>query len=153
VLSLGLDGTVRRWISPHVFDEHEGWVNDVDVSTDGSLLVTAGSEGHAFLLDSDHLSKTAAPVPGNSRLTAVRFDPTDRHRVVTHPRYGETPELWRWGSGGTPERILTYEKPPLSANAYLSSLAISPHGLLVASMDTLGTVHLWDARTGALPPG
>jgi WD40 repeat protein len=85
-------------------------------------------------------------------LAEIRFDPTDPHRVVTVSTYGKTPELWRWGSGSSPERILTYEPPPLSASDYLSALAISPNGLLVAGMDTRGTVHLWDARTGALRP-
>jgi WD40 repeat protein len=153
VMSVGLDGTVRRWELPKVvrFDQHLNWVNGMDLSRDGSLLVTASSDDKAFVIDRHDLSKPVATVSSEMSLLGVRFDPTDPHRVFTLGVNATEPELWRW-DGGNPERVQIYAKPPLSASDYLASLAISPNGLVVAGVDTSGTVHLWDALTGKLRP-
>jgi len=150
VVSLGLDGTVRQWELPQVsyFDQHRNWIYDMALSSDGSLLATASSDGTAFIVDRHDMSRAVATVTTAIRLIGVRFDPTDPHRVLTLGQSDVTPELWLWGGGGDPKRIQTYAKPLLSEP--LVSLAISPNGLMVAGVDSKGIVHLWDARTGAL---
>jgi len=153
VMSLGSDGTVRRWELPQVvlFDQHLDWISDMDVSNDGSLLATTSSDGKAYIIDRNDTSKAAATVSTNIRQAGVRFDPTDPHRVLTLGVYDAAPELWHWGGGGNPEHVRTYAKPPLPiSGGYLLSFAISPDGMVVAGTDTSGTLHLWDARTGAL---
>jgi WD40 repeat protein len=152
VMSLGIDGTVRRWELPPVprFEHHAGGVVDMDSSRDGSLLATASVDGGAFVMDRRDLSKVRA-TRSNAGLVSLRFDPTNPHCVLTLVQYSTTPELWRW-DGGNQECTQTYAEPPLSATDNLVSLAVSPDGLIVAGADTRGTIHLWDARTGTLRP-
>ncbi len=156
VMSLGIDGTVRRWELPQVprFEQHDNEVVHMDLSHDGSWLATASSDGGAVIIDPHDLSKPpVATVSAGTPLQTVLFDPTDPRRILTLARPGTAPpELWRWGGDGKPERLQTYEKPPLSASEHLVSLAISPDGTMVAGGDIRGAVHFWDARTGALHP-
>ncbi|MGH3982622.1 MAG: WD40 repeat domain-containing protein, partial [Pseudonocardiaceae bacterium] len=156
VMSLGVDGTVRRWELPQVprFEQHDNWVADMDLSRDGTWLATASQDGRAFIIDPHDLSKPpAATVSTDAPLRAVLLDPTDPHRVLTLGRSDRLPKLWSWGADGKSERLHKYEPPPLPTNGYLVSLAISPDGNTVAGGDTRGTVHLWDAMTGALRTG
>jgi WD40 repeat protein len=151
VMSLGIDGTVRRWELPQVprFAQHDG-VLDMDLSREGSLLATAGRDGHAFIVDSHGLSKPpVATVSADTPLRVVLFDPTEPHRLLTLRRNDRFPTLWRWGGEGKPERLHKYETPPLPAFE-LVSLAISPDGKTVAGGDIRGTIRLWDATTGTL---
>jgi WD40 repeat protein len=150
VVSLDSDGTLRRWEPPPVelFDQHKNWVNDIDLSHDGSLLATASSDHQAFIIDPHHMSKTVATVSTNVSLLGVRFDPTDPHRVFTLGENAAAPELWRWDVSGNPEHVQTYKNLP--SPPYLMRFAISPNGKIVAGVDSHGTVDLWDAQTGAL---
>jgi WD40 repeat protein len=153
VMSLGIDGTVRRWELPQVprFEQHDDWVVRMDLSRDGSWLATAGQDGHAFIIDPRDLSKpSVATVSADTPLRVVLFDPTEPHRILTLGRSEKVPELWRWGGDGKPERLQKYETPPLPTFGYLVSIAISPDGKTVAGGDTRGTIHLWDAMTGTL---
>ncbi|MEO7195243.1 MAG: WD40 repeat domain-containing protein [Pseudonocardiaceae bacterium] len=151
VMSLGSDGTIRRWDLPQVpfFDKHKNWIYDMDLSRDGSLLATASSDGKAYIIDSHDPSKVLATVSTKVRLVGVRFDPTDPHRVLILVVHQAAPELWRWGAGN-PERVQTYAEPPPSIFGELVSFAVSPNGLLIAGIDSSGTLKLWDTRTGAL---
>jgi len=153
VMSLGVDGTVRRWELPQVphFKQHDNWVTHLDLSRDGSWLATVSQDGRAFVIDPHDLSAPpVATVSDGTALQVVLFDPTEPHRFLTLGRYGEAPKLWRWSGDGEPERLQSYETPPLPTYGFLVSLAISPDGKTVAGGDTRGTIHLWDAATGAL---
>jgi WD40 repeat protein len=155
VMSLGDDGTVRRWELPHVprFEKHEGWVVAMDLSRDRTWLATAGQDGHAFIIDPHDLTKPpVATVSVNTPLRAVRFDPTDPHHILTLERTDITPKSWSWSDDGKTEPLQKYEPPPVPAYEYLVSVAISPDGKTVAGGDTGGTIHLWDAMTGKLFP-
>jgi WD40 repeat protein len=153
VMSLGIDGTVRRWELPLVprFEKHDNWVVHMDLSRDGSWLATASQDGHAFIIDPHSLLKPpVVTLPADTPLRVVLFDPTEPHRILTLGQSDEVPTLWRWGGNGEPERLQKYMVPPLPTFGYLVSLAISPDGRTVAGGDTGGTIHLWDAMTGAL---
>jgi WD40 repeat protein len=152
VMSLGVDGTVRRWELPQMarFEQHDSWVVHMDLSRDGSLLATAGRDGHAFIIDPHDLSKPpVATVSAGTQLRVVLLDPTEPHRILTLERSARVPTLWSWGGDGKSERLQKYEIPPLPTFGSLASIAISPDGKTVAGGDNRGTVHLWDARTGA----
>lgn len=153
VLSLGIDGTVRRWELPEVsrFEQHVDGVIHLDLSRDGSWLATASQDGRAFIIDPHDLSRPpVATVPAGAPLLLVLFDPTDPHRLLTLERFGRVPKLWRWGGDSEPKRQAYYEPPPLPTYGYLVSLAISPDGKTVAGGDNRGAIHLWDAMTGKL---
>ncbi len=157
VMSLGSDGTVRRWELPQVPRfEHGNWVVDMDLSRDGSWLATAGQDGHAVIIDPHNLSKPpVATVVAEGRggdvtpLWVVLFDPTEPHRILTLRQRDVAPMLWSWSDDGKSEHLRSYDVPPLPTYGYLASLAISPDGKTVAGGDNSGTVHLWDAMTGA----
>ncbi|MGH8571785.1 MAG: WD40 repeat domain-containing protein, partial [Gammaproteobacteria bacterium] len=107
VMSLGVDGTVRRWELPQVprFEQHDNWVADMDLSRDGTWLATASQDGRAFIIDPHDLSKPpAATVSTDAPLRAVLLDPTDPHRVLTLGRSDRLPKLWSWGADGKSER-------------------------------------------------
>jgi WD40 repeat protein len=151
VMSQGIDGTVRRWELPQVprFEQHDSWVVGMDLSRDGAWLATAGQDGHAFIINPRDLSRPPlVTVPGDIPLRAVRFDPTEPHRILTLGRSERAPELWRWDGDGKVERLQTYAIPSLPTFGYLVSIAISPDGKTIAGGDNGGTVHLWDAMTG-----
>ncbi|MGQ0716811.1 MAG: WD40 repeat domain-containing protein [Pseudonocardiales bacterium] len=153
VMSLGIDGTVRHWELPQVprFTQHDNWVVHLDLSRDGSWLATASRDGRAFIIDPRDLSKPpVATVSAEDPLRVVLFDPTEPHRILTLGWSERVPKLWSWGVDGKTERLQKYEVPPLPSRGYLVSLAISPDGKTVAAGDTRGTIHLWDAMTGAL---
>lgn len=153
VMSLGVDGTVRRWELPPIprFEGHNSWVVGMDLSRDGSWLATAGQDGRAFILDPHKLRETpAATVLVGTPLRAVRFDPAAPHHILTLGHTDRIPGSWSWSSDGTSAPLQDYESPPMPQFGYLVSIAISPDGRTVAGGDTSGTIHLWDARTGKL---
>jgi WD40 repeat protein len=150
VMSVGIDGTLRRWELPSVprFEQRGNGVNHMDLSRDGSWLATASQDGHVFILDPQDLAKPpVATVSVGAVVKTVLFDPTDPHRILTLTQRGTAPQRWRWGGDGKSERLASYEAPALPASEYLVSLALSPDGMMVVGGDTLGVVHCWDART------
>jgi WD40 repeat protein len=155
VMSLGADGTVRRWELPRVprFEQHDSRVVHMDLSRDGSWLATTGQDGRAYVIDPHDLTKPpVATVAAGAPLRVALFDPTNPHHILTLEQSDRVPKLWSWSGAGEPKRAPTkYQPPPqLPAFGYLVSLAISPDGKTVASGDTGGNIHLWDAMTGAL---
>lgn len=155
VVSLGVDGTVRRWDLPHIprFARHQDWVVHTSLSGDGSLLATASQDGDVYVIDPRDLSKPpVARVPVGAPLRAVVYDPTDPHRILTLGRSVRVPLQWSWSMGHDPERGQPFERPRLPTLGSLVSIAISPDGKLVAAGDDHGTVHLWDTKTGRLHP-
>ncbi|MGH3698124.1 MAG: WD40 repeat domain-containing protein [Pseudonocardiaceae bacterium] len=154
VMSLGIDGTVRRWELPQVprFEGHDDSVVYLDLSRDGHWLATASQDDQAFIFDPrDLLTLPVAKVSAGNPLRVVLFDPTEPHHILTLGRPYIAPTLWRWGGDRKPAELLKqYATPPLPTFGFLVSLAISPDGKTVASGDTSGTIYLWDAMSGAL---
>jgi WD40 repeat protein len=154
VMSLGLDGMLRRWELPQVprFEHHGSWVTGMDLSRDASWLATASQDGHAFIIDPHDLSKPpVATISADTPVRAVLFDPSEPHRILTLGRSERVPQLWGWDGDGKVELLSTkYQIPPLPIFGYLVSLAVSPDGKTITGGDNGGSVHLWDARTGVL---
>jgi WD40 repeat protein len=133
------------------FEQHDNGVVHMDLSRDGSWLATASQDGRAFIIDPHDLSKPpVATVSADTSLRVVLFDPAEPHRILILERSASASTLWSWSGDGEPERLQKYEIPPLPTLGYLVSLALSPDGKTVAGGDNRGTIHLWDARTGAL---
>jgi WD40 repeat protein len=153
VMSLGVDGTVRRWELPSAprFERYHNRVLQMDLSHDGHWLATAGQDGRAFILDPHDLTKPpVATVSVKNPLRAVFFDPTEPHRILILGQSDRTPALWSWSSDGKTKRLQKYDLASVPRYGYLVSIAISPDGKTVAGGDTGGTIHLWDALTGKL---
>ncbi len=154
VMSLGSDGMIRYWDLPQVprSDQHTDWVVGMDLSRDGSLLATASWDGQVVIIDPHDVVKAPVATVSTPRgLQEMFFDPTDPHRIVTLVWGALAPELWRWDGEGTTGHLQTSATPPLlPVSEPLISLAISPDGGMVAGGDSRGSVHFWDARTGAL---
>jgi WD40 repeat protein len=153
-MSMGQDGAVRRWELPVVlcFGHPGSWVVGMDLSRQGSWLATASQDGHAFIIDRRDLSRPpVATISATTPLQAVLFDPTDPQRILTLGRSEPKPQLWSWSDDGKVEPLpANYKMPPLPTYGFLVSRAVSPDGTTIAGGDTGGSVHLWDARTGAL---
>lgn len=148
---LGRDGTVRlcRLPQTRLFDLHD-WVLGVDVSADGRWLAAASADGTVSIVDLVSASDVpVATVPVGGSVGAVRFDPTDPHRIFTLTWFGKQPMGWRWGIGRGAERISGFGTPPALSGS-LHSLAISRDGKRVAAGDYSGDIYLWDAHTGKL---
>jgi WD40 repeat protein len=136
------------------FEGHDSWVVDTDLSRDGSWLATAGQDGRVFVLDPHDLTKPqVATVSGDTPLRAVRFDPTEPHRILVLDRSSNVPKFWSWSGDGKTELVRKFDLPPLPKYGYLVSIAISPDGKTVVGGDTGGTIHLWNALTGELRAG
>ncbi len=118
---------------------HNGRVNSVAFSPDGSRIVTASNDHTAQLWD----ARTALPLGGPMRhdddVVMVAFSP-DGRRVATASKDGAA-RLWD-GSTGAPASA------PLRHKAAVIFVAFSPDGtrLGTASSDT---ASLWDTASGA----
>ena len=106
-----------------------------------------------YVLNPSRLSQPPVAKAGNGwgdDLAAVRFDPTDSHRLFTLRIDGSTPQVWTWDDKGDVTSPVVLPPAPLSPSAWLSWMAISGDGRTLAAGDSEGAVHLWDARTGKL---
>lgn len=157
LVSLGVDGTVRWWDTDlsrvQRFDMHKDWVLYVDVDSTGTWLATMARDS-AYIVNLGDLAKPMAKLPSGYMLDGgiVRFDPTNPHHVFTLKRYEEKPQGWRWENDGSVHEDTHFATPPLGNSNYLVSFAISRDGKTAAAGDNLGTIYLWDAKTGRLLP-
>jgi WD40 repeat protein len=147
IVSIGLDGTVRRWHLPTVerSDEQTDWVLDVQSSADGQWFASASQDGTVRVFRAGDL-RTAATIATDSPIE-VRFDPNDAHTVYTLGLYDRTLQEWQWTDDGDVGLVRRFEEIPAGAAA-LWRFDISRDGRTVAGGDTSGHVHLWDTATG-----
>lgn len=153
VVALEDNGNLRWWQLPHAerFTYHHNWVLDLDLSGDGSAVVTASSERRGYVIATADLTKPINTLNAEGPLEAVRFDPTDVHRVIGLTRFATRPEIWQWGAGTRPPPF-RFQDAPQQNNSTLAGLAISPDGRTVAAGDNTGRVFFWDAHSGVLLP-
>jgi WD40 repeat protein len=115
----------------------------VQFSPDGRLLATMASEEGRPNPTTEHLSlwdwqhgtvRTTIKTPVGD----VAFDPNGGRLALTTQNGGE---IWNTETGER-ERTLT------GATAFLTDIAYSPDGSLIAAVGVDSTVRVWDAGTG-----
>jgi uncharacterized protein (TIGR03067 family) len=132
------------------FEGHQSWVGDIDVSTDGKLLVSGSGIPEAMVfvwnMDSGHLQRR---LKGHDRsVHAVRFSPDGKQVIAA----GKGGVIIQWDVA-TEKELRRFE----GHNCWIQTLAWSPDGQRIAS----GTanwhspggaieVRVWNATTGDL---
>jgi WD40 repeat protein len=118
---------------------HNGWVNSVAFSPDGSRIATASNDHTAQLWDARTALPLGKPMRHDGDVVMVAFSP-DGRRLATASKDGAA-RLWD-GTSGAPASA------PLRHKAAVIVVAFSPDGtrLGTASGDT---ASLWDAASGA----
>jgi WD40 repeat protein len=117
-------------------------VQSVGFSSDGRLALTAGRDGRPRLWDGrtgDLIYKLQGPTQS---LNAVCFSPNDRMAAAG----GDGRDVWIWdAASGRQIHHLSRHR------AAVRVVAFSPKdGGLLASVDEIGTVILWDAASGKM---
>ena len=120
--------------------QHDDWINRVDFSADGSLLLTASRDGTARVWDATTGLPLGHPLRHKGLVEWAGFSP-DGRRVLTASEDG-TAQLWDVHTGLESSAVLRHDGPVTSA-------AFSPDGSMIvtASRDR---AHTWDARTGVI---
>ncbi len=126
---------------------HQGTVQAVALSPDGKLLASGDARGQILLWD----ASTGEP-PFGGKQAEFRGDPLSLRSLAFTPD-GRT--LISAGTGEKTIKLWDVSTQKLSAtltgyeNA-VPSLAVSPHGRLLAGACRDGAVRFWDLRTGRL---
>ena len=154
IVSGSFDQSIRIWNAEtgnqlHILKGHIGSVRSVAVSPDGRFIVSASSDGSIRIWNAEtgmQLRKLEGP-PG--WIGSAVFSPDGTHIVS-----GSDDNVVRiWNLAAEPPIVLMQEIPNvriLQGHADdVSSVAISPNGMRIASASTDDSIRLWDAQTGA----
>jgi WD40 repeat protein len=117
-----------------------GCVRAASFSSDGTRVVTAGSDSTARIWDAFTGSPLGAPLVCGSRLQDVRFSP-DGSRIVTADFFG-TVRIWDTATA-------TQLGQPLQHDGETTSASFSPDGARIVTTGFDRSAHLWDAATGS----
>ncbi len=110
----------------------------VAFSPDGRYLA-AGTTGRVIKIWEAATGKEVLRLPVETVVTSVAFSPDRRHLAAA---VGRAVRLWDLSTGAP--------GPSLQGHAdFLTAVAYSPDGLLLASADFGGDVRVWDAQSGA----
>ncbi len=141
------DGLVRSWSTERLpsiamRSVTRSWVFGIDVSPDGTRIVSGGGEGRVELLD----PQTLAPIvtthlPNQARQRAVKFS-ADGGSIAM----GGSDGAIRILDASTLEIRRTFAR----STAEVYSVAFSPDGSTLAAGSADRLITLWDVRTGAL---
>ncbi|HEY6416173.1 MAG TPA: hypothetical protein VIX41_08050, partial [Acidimicrobiales bacterium] len=132
----------------HVLEGHAGEVTSVHFGADGATLYTAGVDGALFVWDLEHTHGLAREIlPGTAAGgtqvarpltpgadTAVYVTVDGRRLFVVNVATGQRTEL----------------KAPSGARIDVTWVATRPDGRRVVTIETRGTVRLWDIDTGEM---
>ncbi len=145
----GSDGTARLW---SVASHHEvgqpltpgpaSTINAVAFNTGGTILATGSTDGTARLWNvADY--QVGRPHPGDTSLSieSVAFTP-DSKTLITASDTDNVVRLWHVATRQQSGQPITL--PP---GKRTDSLAVSPHGNILATGSHDGTVRLWDIAT------
>ncbi|MGA5120943.1 nSTAND1 domain-containing NTPase [Streptomyces pseudogriseolus] len=120
------------------FTGHDGWVNDVAFSRDGTLLASAGADGTARWWNTSTGKEVRPRSLDEGNMWAVEFSP-DGRTLATGGDDGAV--LWDAATG---ERLRTLTRYGMT----VSALTFSPDGRTLATGGD-GAVQLWNVSTGA----
>lgn len=93
---------IPQWQRGIRFTAHEGWVNALDISPDGRILVTGGNDQKIGFwdLDTGQLQQTSVtPCP----VSALAFSPSGQ--ILASGGYDHRIQLWRWSDPHSPYRF------------------------------------------------
>jgi WD40 repeat protein len=122
---------------------HQGGVNAVAWSPDGTRVATASSDQTARVWDAVHGQPVTPPLAHHGGVNAVTWSP-DGTRVATASD-GQTARVWDARSGQPVTR-------PLAHQSLVKAVAFSPDGTQVATASSDQTARVWDVSwdTGTL---
>ncbi|MBD3383721.1 hypothetical protein GF407_02240 [candidate division KSB1 bacterium] len=124
-----------------VLKAHEGAVNSVDITPDGTRALSGGDDGVVMLWDPGEGISLMALKGHSERITAVRMTPDARCAVTA----AEDRTLRFWDlHGGNCLRVLEGHTEVITA------VDMTPDGALAISSSMDKTLRLWNLKTGEL---
>jgi|GEM_PF-3439715 len=161
VVSVGLDGTIRRWdwlagkeLAKYPSDVSPGspQLLALDVSPDpgpdgGCRIITGDVEGKLVWRELDGFRKVAEVDAHKPKVNAVRFHPRG-HQCASA---GADGLVRLWDRDGKPKADLALpDQKPGGTPTALNDLAYSPDGKQLAAGGTDGLIYLWDTESRKL---
>jgi WD40 repeat protein len=135
------DETSWEWALKMTLEGHQGWVWDVDASSDEWIFASGGADRTVRLWNAEDGTSLGVLRGHRSTVTKIRFSP-DNETLASASRDG-TVRLWDVETGAELTVLEGHED-------WVMDLAYSPDGSLLASVDANGEIILWDMTTGAL---
>ena len=126
----------RAMVRSHILSGHEGWINSVAFSPDGSKIVT-GSEDRTIRIWDIQGIPVGEPIRSPSKVRVAVFSP-DGWRVASLS-WDEIARQWDVRTG-------TSFGKPLPARDI--AVAYSPDGCHIATALEYGKICIWEATTG-----
>jgi WD40 repeat protein len=142
VVSGSEDGKVLLWDPSRrraqTLIRHEGGVNCLSVSSDGSTIVSGGSDNAVRRWTRQHGEERTPLIPHSSRVNAVAVN-GDGTTVV----WGDDNTIWRW------TRQSGKESSPLIPQMYrVTAMTMSGDGDTIVWGDDVGAVRRWTSQKG-----
>lgn len=140
------DRTVRIWDTDSgscrktLSGGHTDWVRAVDVSPDGQYVASGADDKKVVLWDVGSGSQVWSHTRHDGWLYSLRFSPSG-DRLASGGSGSRDVLIWDVGSGSVNTTLKGHSSD-------LRGIAWSPDGGLIASIDSSGSLHIWDPETG-----
>jgi WD40 repeat protein len=158
LVSASHDRTVRIWdaaAGTELSQSASGGVSCAVLSADGKLLASGHRDGSIRFWDPT--TGKARPLVIAAKLPIIELCPAPDGKTIASRRGGvEDIVLWETATGK--ELAVVHEHGPAGAGARINrglsgTIAFSPDGKLLASVDAKQEVRLWEAKSGKELPG